>query len=180
MTHPQHPHSAGLLLASIRDPNPVVFFEAKMLYRTAAEEVPTGDYEIPLGAARVAREGGDVTVVAWGQQVAVAELAAREAAEAHGISCEVLDLRTLLPWDAAAVEASVNKTGRLVVTHEAPLTSGFGAEVVSTVADRCFWRLAAPPARVCGYDIPFPMVYEPLYLPTARRVLDAIRKVAAV
>ena len=167
----------GLLLAAARDPNPVVFFEAKMLYRTATESVPVGgDFEIPLGKARTARAGTDVTVVTWGQQVLVAELAAKEVAESDGISCEVIDLRTLLPWDVEAVVASVMNTGRLVVTHEAPMTSGFGAEVVSTIADRCFWKLEAPPVRVAGYDIPFPLIYEPLYLPTAQRVADGIRQ----
>ncbi|KAG7671708.1 hypothetical protein Ndes2526B_g07403 [Nannochloris sp. 'desiccata'] len=166
----------GLLIAAARDPNPVVFFEAKMLYRTATESVPIGDYEIPLSQARVAKDGEDVTVVTWGQQVLVAELAAKELEENDGIRCEVIDLRTLLPWDVDTVINSVNKTGRLVVTHEAPITSGFGAEVVSTIADRCFWKLEAPPVRVAGYDIPFPLVYEPLYLPTARRVADAVRE----
>lgn len=173
---PSSPAEAkGLLLASVRDPDPVVFFEAKMLYRTATEAVPVGDYELPLGQARVVRQGEDITIVTWGQQVMVAQLAAREVAEADGIECEVIDLRTLLPWDVPTVEASVNRTGRLIVTHEAPVTSGFGAEVVSTVADSCFWKLQAPPARVAGYDLPFPLIYEPLYLPTAKRLVDAIR-----
>lgn len=137
--------------------------------------MPEGDYEIPLGKARVAQQGSDITLVGWGQQVRVLELAAREVAERDGISCEVVDLRTLLPWDADTVEASVRKTGRLLVSHEAPVTSGFGAEVVSTITDRCFYSLEAPPARVCGYDTPFPLIFEPLYLPTARRIADAIR-----
>jgi 2-oxoisovalerate dehydrogenase E1 component beta subunit len=169
----------GLLLAAIRDPNPVIFLEAKMLYRTASETVPPGEHLVPLGAARVARAGGDVTVVAWGQQVGVACAAAAIVAEADGIECEVLDLRTLSPWDAAMVEASVAKTGRLVVTHEAPLTSGFGAEVVARVAARCFWRLEAPPERVAGADTPFPLVHEPAYVPSPARVADAIRRAAA-
>ncbi|GAB4818066.1 hypothetical protein N2152v2_005112 [Parachlorella kessleri] len=167
----------GLLLASIRDPNPVIFFEAKMLYRTAVEDVPLSDYEVPLGKARRVREGGDVTLVTWGQQVLVAELAAREVEASDGISCDVLDLQTLLPWDVEAAEASLNRTGRLVVTHEAPLTSGFGAEVVSSLVQRCFWRLEAPPLRVAGWDTPFPLIYEPLYLPSVKRVADALRKV---
>ncbi|KAL4423502.1 hypothetical protein ABPG77_003635 [Micractinium sp. CCAP 211/92] len=174
---PSGPREAkGLLLASIREPDPVIFFEAKMLYRTAVEDVPEGEFEIPLGRARTVQQGSDITLVGWGQQVKVLELAAREVQERDGISCEVLDLRTLLPWDADSVEASVRKTGRLLVSHEAPVTSGFGAEVVSTIADRCFWSLEAPPARVCGYDTPFPLVFEPLYLPTARRVAEAIRR----
>ncbi|KDD73200.1 transketolase, partial [Helicosporidium sp. ATCC 50920] len=166
----------GLLLSSIRDPNPVIFFEAKMLYRTAVEEVPVGDVEIPLGKAAVRRQGSDVTLVGWGQQVLVVEAAARQLAEQHGISAEVIDLRTLLPWDADTVAESVQKTGRLVVSHEAPITSGFGAEVVATIADRCFWSLEAPPVRVAGYDTPFPVVLEPVYLPSALRIVDAVRK----
>jgi len=178
---PSGPREAkGLLLASIRDPNPVVFFEAKMLYRTAVEQVPIGDWELPLGKGRVVKQGSDVTVVTWGQQVAVVELAAREVEEKDGISCEVIDLRTLLPWDVDLVEQSVNKTGRLIVSHEASLTSGFGAEVVSTITDLCFWKLQAPPVRVCGYDIPFPLVFEPLHLPGVRRVADAMRDTALV
>ncbi|KAK9839859.1 hypothetical protein WJX81_007026 [Elliptochloris bilobata] len=173
---PSGPYEAkGLLLAAIRDPNPVVFFEAKMQYRTVVEDVPKGDFELPLGVARVAREGSDITLVGWGQQVGVLERAAAEVSEADSISCEVIDLRTLIPWDRAAVEASVSKTGRVLVSHEAPVTSGFGAEVVAAMSARCFLRLEAPPARVCGYDTPFPLVFEPLYLPTQQRVVDAIR-----
>lgn len=176
---PSGPKEAkGLLLASIKDPNPVIFFEAKMLYRTAIEEVPTGSSEIPLGKARILQEGSDVTVVSWGQQVAVVDLTAKLVREKSGIECEVIDLRTLLPWDVDSVVKSVNKTGKLVVSHEAPITSGFGAEVVSTIVDKCFWKLQAPPARVCGYDTPFPLVYEPLYLPSVQRVSDAIIQVA--
>lgn len=149
-------------------------------YRTAVEDVPPGDYTIPLGSARTVREGGDVTLVGWGAQVLVLEEAARRAAAlAEPISCEVLDLRTLLPWDAAAVEASVNRTGRLVVSHEAPLTGHFGAEVAARVAERCFLRLEAPPLRVTGADTPFPLAYEPVYLPGVDRVLEAVRRVAS-
>ncbi|KAK9808306.1 hypothetical protein WJX73_009979 [Symbiochloris irregularis] len=174
---PSGPREAkGLLLASIQHPDPVVFFEAKMMYRTAVEEVPTGDYTIPVGQARLAREGGDVTIVAWGQMVAVAEQAAAVVQEQGGVSCEVIDLRTLLPWDRATVEASVSKTGRLIVVHEAPITSGFGAEIVAAISKRCFLRLESPPVRVCGYDTPFPLIYEPLYVPSTPRVVDAIHE----
>lgn len=174
---PSSPAEAkGLLLSAIRDPNPVVFFEAKMMYRTAEEQVPLCDYQLPLGKARLAREGDDVTLVAWGQQVKVVEQAAEELANEDGISCEVWDLRTMLPWDAEAIVGSVNKTGRLVVSHEAPLTSGFGAEVAATIAHSCFLRLEAPPVRVAGYDTPFPLVGEPLYLPSVARVKAAARR----
>lgn len=174
---PSGPREAkGLLLASVQHPDPVVFFEAKMMYRTVVEEVPTEDYTISLGEARLARTGSDVTIVAWGQQVAVAERAAAEVADSHGISCEVIDLRSLLPWDRDTVESSVNKTGRLLVVHEAPITSGFGAEIVAALSKRCFLRLESPPLRVCGYDTPFPLVYEPLYVPSVPKVVDAIHE----
>lgn len=101
---------------------------------------------------------------------------AAEVADSHGISCEVIDLRSLLPWDRDTVESSVNKTGRLLVVHEAPITSGFGAEIVAAVSKRCFLRLESPPLRVCGYDTPFPLVYEPLYVPSVPKVVDAIHE----
>jgi 2-oxoisovalerate dehydrogenase E1 component beta subunit len=164
----------GLLLASIADDNPVVFLEPKMLYRTAVEPVPAAPYRVPLGAAAVVRPGTDATLVGWGQQVGVLLAAAQELASEHGVSAEVIDLRTLLPWDAATVEASVNRTGRLVVAHEAPLTSGFGAEVAAHVAAACFTRLEAPPTRVAGWDTPFPCVLEPAYVPGQQRVVDAV------
>jgi 2-oxoisovalerate dehydrogenase E1 component beta subunit len=105
--------------------------------------------------------------------VGVVQQAADHLRTKHGIAAEVIDLRTLIPWDTVTVEASVNKTGRLLVAHEAPLTGGFGAEIVARVTQQCFLRLEAPPTRVCGYDTPFPCVYEPLYLPTASKVADA-------
>ncbi|PNH07801.1 2-oxoisovalerate dehydrogenase subunit beta, mitochondrial [Tetrabaena socialis] len=177
---PSSPAEAkGLLLASIREPDPVIFFEPKMMYRTAVEDVPEGDYMLPLGVARIVAEGSDVTLVGWGQQVLVLQQAAVQLEAQHGISCEVIDLRTLLPWDAEAVCASVSKTGRLVVSHEAPLTSGFGAEVAATVATRCFTRLESPPVRVCGADTPFPLVFESVYLPGVARVVEAVRQTVA-
>ncbi|KIY99724.1 2-oxoisovalerate dehydrogenase E1 component, beta subunit [Monoraphidium neglectum] len=174
---PSSPAEAkGLLLACIREPDPCVFFEPKMLYRTMVEEVPAGDYVLPLGVARTLAEGSDVTLVGWGAQVLVLQQAARAAAAlSPPVSCEVLDLRTIMPWDVGAVTRSVNKTGRLIVSHEAPLTGHFGAEIAARVAERCFLRLEAPPMRVCGADTPFPLVYEPLYLPGVDRVLEAIR-----
>jgi 2-oxoisovalerate dehydrogenase E1 component beta subunit len=131
-------------------------------------------YTLPLGMARRVQAGDDISLVGWGPQVGVLQQAAAAVQEAHGITCDVLDLRTLLPWDVGAVEASVNRTGRLIVSHEAPLTSGFGAEVVSTIATRCFLRLEAPPLRVTGQDTPFPLVMEPLYLPSVQRLVAAI------
>lgn len=157
---PRSPYEAkGLLLSSIRDKNPVIFFEPKILYRTSTEEVPEGDYMIPLEQADVMREGTDVTVVGWGAQLKTLEAACDKAQEA-GVSCELIDLRTIYPWDVATVTNSVNKTGRLVVSHEAPKTCGFGAEVAATVTERCFLSLEAPVARVTGYDTPFPLILE--------------------
>jgi len=165
----------GLLLACIRDPNPCVFFEPKALYRAAVEEVETGDFELPLGVAEVVQPGVDVTVVAWGAQVGVAQRACDMARDMAGISCELIDLRTILPFDAETVVRSVAKTGRCVVTHEAPLTGGFGAEVAAIVQERAFLHLEAPVVRVTGWDTPFPCANEAIYVPNHLRVLDGIK-----
>jgi len=176
---PRGPKQAkGLLLASIRDPNPVLFFEPKVLYRHIFEnadgDVPVGDYELPLGQAEVVRAGTDLTLVGWGSQVARLEAAAERAA-AEGISCEVIDLQTIVPWDVDAVEASVKKTGRLIVAHEAPSTNGFGAEIGQKIQERCFLHLEAPIQRVCGFDTHFPYAWEEFYVPSATRVFAAIK-----
>jgi len=172
---PRDPVQAkGLLLASIRDENPVVFLEPKALYRAAVAEVPDGEFTLPLGEAEIVQEGSDITLVGWGAQMRVIQAAADMAKEKHGISCEIIDLRTLLPWDYHTVCESVNKTGRLVVSHEAPVTSGFGAEVIATVQKKCFYRLESPLQRVCGFDTPFPLAFEKVYLPDKLRVYDAI------
>lgn len=174
---PRSPAQAkGLLLACIRDPNPCVFFEPKALYRAAVEEVPLGEHTVELGKAEVVREGGDITLVGWGAQVHVLVKAADMAASKAGVQAEVIDLRTILPWDADTVTASVKKTGRCIVSHEAPMTCGFGAEVAATVQEVCFLHLEAPVARVTGYDTPFSLVHEPAYLPDAHKVLEAIKR----
>ena len=159
----------------VRDPNPVLFFEPKRLYRASQELVPTGDYTIPIGEADIVKTGSDITVVGWGAQVHVLQQAC-EKAEDLGISCELIDLRSLLPWDVDAVEASVKKTGRLLVSHEAPITGGFAAEIAATIQDRCFLHLEAPTRRVCGYDTPFPLVFEKHYVPDAFRNFEAIKE----
>lgn len=166
----------GLLLASIRDPNPVVFLEPKRLYRAASGMVPEGDYEVPLGVAEVVEEGKDITIVAWGAQTEVVQQASKRLRDEDGINCEVIDLQTILPWDVDTVCRSVAKTGRCIVTHEAPRTSGFGAEVVATVQRECFLNLEAPIERVTGYDTPFPLAHEPFYLPTVAKLVHAARK----
>jgi 2-oxoisovalerate dehydrogenase E1 component beta subunit len=175
---PRGPATAkGLLLASIRRKDPVIFLEPKALYRASVEEVPIGDYEIELEKAEVLREGKDVTVLGWGAQLLRLQEACRLAKEQDGIDCELIDLQTILPWDAETVERSVQKTGKLVVSHEAPITCGFGAEVVATIQESCFWALEAPIKRVCGFDTPFPLVFEKYYIPDALRNLEAIRSV---
>ena len=173
---PSNPYDAkGLLLSAIRDADPVMFFEPKRVYRAARGDVPEEDYEVPLGVARVLKEGDDVTLVAWGAMLHEAQEAAEQAA-AEGIACDLLDLRTLLPLDITRLEASVKKTGRLVVVHEAPRTCGFGAELVSLIAERVFYHLEAPPERVTGFDTPFPYTLEDEYLPRAPRILAALRR----
>jgi pyruvate dehydrogenase E1 component beta subunit len=167
----------GLLAEAIRDPDPVLFCEPLRGYRLQRDEVPDEDYTVPFGQARVAREGSDVTLVAWSAAVAVAEKAA-DLAEAEGISCTVLDLRTLVPLDDRAIAEAVARTGRAVVVHEAPLTGGFGAEVVATIQEEAFWSLEAPVARVAAYDTPYPPgAIEDVYVPSAERVLAGIRTV---
>jgi pyruvate dehydrogenase E1 component beta subunit len=167
----------GLLLASIRDPDPVIFFEPKRVYRAAKGEVPEGDYAVPLGSAAIRRGGDDVTVLAYGAMLYEALDAASKAAE-QGVECEVIDLRTLWPVDITTILTSVEKTGRLVVVHEAPRTCGFGAELVTLVCERAFYHLEAPPVRVTGFDTPFPYSLEMEYLPLSHRILPAVLRVA--
>lgn len=164
----------GLLLSSIRSQDPVVFLEPKALYRAAVEPVPTGDYEVPLGKAEIMRQGSDVTVVGWGGHLRVLEEACDMANKEAGIQCELIDLQTILPWDTETVVKSVQKTGKLVVSHEAPLTCGFGAEVAATLQEQCFLSLEAPIQRICGLDTPFPLVFEKYYMPNALKNFDAI------
>lgn len=174
---PSNPHDAkGLLLSAIRDPDPVLFFEPKRVYRAAKGEVPEGDYAEPLGKARITRTGTQATVIAWGAMWHEADQAAREAA-AEGLDCEVLDLRSLQPLDLDTLVESVSRTGRAIVVHEAPLTCGFGAELAALLQERCFLHLEAPVKRVTGFDTPFPYTLENEYLPRAPRILQAIRQV---
>ncbi|KAG6507963.1 hypothetical protein ZIOFF_033318 [Zingiber officinale] len=186
---PRSPRQAkGLLLSCIRDPNPVIFFEPKLLYRLSVEEVPEDDYMLPLSEAEVIRQGSDITLIGWGAQLSILEQACDAAAKIQqtssnfylaliqeGISCELIDLKTLIPWDKETIESSVRKTGKLLISHEAPVTGGFGAEISASIVERCFLRLEAPIARVCGLDTPFPLVYEQFYLPTMNKILDAIK-----
>jgi 2-oxoisovalerate dehydrogenase E1 component beta subunit len=171
---PSNPYDAkGLLLAAIRDPDPVLFFEPKRVYRAAKGEVPAGDYTVPLGRAHVARPGNDVTVIAYGAMLYEA-LDAATKASSQGIDAEVIDLRTLWPLDIEAIVGSVRKTGRVVVVHEAPRTCGLGAEIVTLLMEKAFFHMQAPPIRVTGFDTPFPYTLEMEYLPLSHRILPAL------
>ena len=165
----------GLLLQCVAEPDPCIFLEPKILYRNAVETVNPDYYALPLGKGRVLRNGKDVTVVTYGSQVHVA-LKAIANVEAEGIDVELIDLRTVAPWDRELVVQSVMKTGRCIVTHEAPITCGFGAEVVASITQDCFLHLEAPPTRVCGLDTPFPL-HEELYLPNVLKLTEALRQV---
>ncbi len=169
----------GLLTTAIRDEDPVLFLEPLRGYRLVKDEVPDGEHLVPFGKLRIARAGTDVTVVAWSAAVQLS-LKAAELAEAEGISVAVIDLRTLVPLDVDGLAEAVAATGRAVVVHEAPLSAGFGAEVVATVQEECFWSLEAPIARVTSPDTPYPIAsIEHHYLPSVARVLAAIRRVVA-
>jgi pyruvate dehydrogenase E1 component beta subunit len=176
---PSNPYDAkGLLLEAIRDPDPVLFCEPDRLYRLGRSEVPEGDYTVPFGRARLARQGDDVTLVAWSAAGELCLRAADQLAQ-EGISAAVLDLRTLVPLDVETLVGEVARTGRCVVVHEAPLTGGFGAEVVATLVEEAFYDLDAPVARVAAYDSPYPAAsLEHWYLPSLDRVLAAARKTA--
>ena len=168
----------GMLLSAIRDPDPVLFLEPLRGYRLVRDDVPDGDVTVDLGVARTAREGSDITVIAWSAMVVVA-LEAAEAAAAAGIDVEVIDLRSLVPLDVSAIAASVGRTGRAVVVQEAPLTAGFAAEVVAAIQEGAFLSLQAPVARVSGWDVPYPMpLVEDHYVPSVERVVAAIRRTA--
>lgn len=174
---PRSPVQAkGLLLSCIRSNDPCIFFEPKALYRVAEEEVPLEDYEIPLGKAEIIQEGTDITLIAYGLQMRAARMAAQMAKEELGVSIEIIDLRTILPWDQTTVINSVKKTGKCIITHEAPITCGFGAELASKIQEKAFDHLEAPLKRVAGYDTPFPLAFEPLYLPDRFKLFEAIKE----
>ncbi|HEV3404825.1 MAG TPA: alpha-ketoacid dehydrogenase subunit beta [Gaiellaceae bacterium] len=166
----------GLLAAAIRDPDPVVILEPKLVYRTARGEVPEGEHVTPLGRARLARAGDELTIIAYGAMVGVAERAADEV----DASVEVLDLRSLKPLDEDALLASAAKTGRVVIVQEAPRVCGFAAELAAILAERALYDLRSPVLRVTGYDVPYPYwQIEDGYMPSVARVADACRRVLA-
>ena len=176
---PSTPYDAkGLLIASIRDEDPVVFLEPKRIYRAVKEEVPDGAYTVPVGKARIAREGKDVSIITYGASVHTS-LQAAELASAEGISVEVVDLRTLSPVDVEAILKSVGKTGRAIVVNEAPKFGSFAAEISALIAEKAIDSLSAPILRVSGFDTPFTYIWESVYLPDAQRVLSHIEKSVA-
>jgi len=172
---PSRPYDAkGLLISAIRDPDPVIFFEPKRVYRSIKEEVPAESYTIPIGTAQVVSEGTDVTIVTWGAMVSVCLQALDRMPEE--VSVELIDLRTIYPVDVETITKSVSKTGRAVVVHEAPKTAGFGAEISSLIQENCFLHLEAPVQRVTGFDIAMPYYkLEKQYLPDADRISAAVR-----
>ncbi len=174
---PATPRDAiGLLLSAIRDPDPVVFLEPKRIYRAVKEPVPADADAIPIGRARVVREGGDITLICWGAMVRVAQEAAREA-EKDGVQAQILDLRTLSPLDEEAISGSAEKTGRVVVIHEAPRNCGLGAEITARINETALLHLQAPVIRVTGFDITVPLPKsEDYYIPNVARVLQGMRK----
>jgi len=174
---PSNPIDAkGLLIAALREQDPVVFFEPKSIYRTEKSDVSEGDYTVALGTARTVREGSEVTIVTYGAMVPLALRTAGRAAS-ENISVEVVDVRTLLPLDIDHIVASVHKTNRVIVLHEAPRTCGYGAELAAEILERAFWSLDAPIVRVTGFDTPFPYALEDEYMPTESRLLQAIRAI---
>jgi len=165
-------HAKGLLISSIRDPDPVIFLEAMRLYRLFKEDVPEGDYTIPLGKARIVQDGKDVTVISWGSMLQ------RTLQAVEGYDAEVIDIMTLQPFDDETVFNSVKKTGRAVIVHEAPKTCGFGAELSATIAEEAILYLKAPILRVTGYDVIVPLPkLEDYYLPSVERIRKALEEV---
>lgn len=174
---PSNPYDAkGLLISAIEDPDPVMFFEPKRLYRLKKEDIPDEIYRVPLGQAKVIRPGTDISLVTYGGMVPVC-LDAAEHVQAEGVNAEVIDLRTIAPWDVETVTESVEKTGRLVIVHEAPRSFGVGAEIAAEVSERCLLHLLAPILRVTGYDIVPPLSrLEDFNYPGAERVIRAIHQ----
>jgi pyruvate dehydrogenase E1 component beta subunit len=177
---PSTPYDAkGLIVSAIRDPDPVLFFEPKRIYRAIKEEVPDGEYTVPIGQAKVIREGSDVTVISWGAMLREV-LRAAEMIDKEGVKLEVIDLRTISPMDETTFLESVRKTGRAVVVHEAPRTCGLGAEIIARLNEKALLSLAAPVERITGFDTVVPLMkLESHYLPSPERILRGIRKVMA-
>lgn len=174
---PSTPYDAkGLLKAAIRDDDPVIFMEPKRLYRAVKEEVPTEAYLLPIGQAVIRRPGSDITLVSYGGSMIETQKAAEEMVAA-GINPEVIDLRSVMPWDRDTVLGSVARTGRVVVISEAPRMASIASEVAATIAEELLDSLEAPPLRVTGFDTPYPYAQDKLYMPTVTRILNAAKRV---
>jgi 2-oxoisovalerate dehydrogenase E1 component beta subunit len=190
---PSNPYDAkGLLISSIESDDPVIFFEPKRIYNGPFDgdpdkpakswvshpkgEVPEGHYTVPLGKAEVVREGSELTIITYGTLVHVAEAAAEET----GVDCEIIDIRTIAPLDVETLEASVNKTGRCVIAHEATRFGGFGAEIAARIQKECFYNLEAPISRIAGWDTPYPHAFEWQYFPGKKRLVAGIRTMMEV
>jgi 2-oxoisovalerate dehydrogenase E1 component beta subunit len=179
---PATPEDAkGLLVTAIEDPNPVLYFEHKHLYRRIKADVPDERYTTPFGEARLHREGEDITIVTWGAMVYTASEAADKAAEEDGVSTEIVDLRTIIPWDRKAVLASVEKTSKVIVLHEDTMTGGFGAEIAATIASEAFEHLDAPVKRIAAPDapVPFSPPLEKAFIPQVDDVVAGLKELAA-
>lgn len=174
---PSNPYDTkGLLIAAIRDEDPVMFLEPKRLYRSVKGEVPEESYTVEIGKANIVKSGKDVTIICWGAMVPIC-LKAAELCEPRGANCEVVDLRTLVPLDEETILESVAKTGRVVIVQEAPRTCGFASEVSALIAEKALLHLEAPITRVTGFDTPFPYTLEHVYLPDPERVALAVGRV---
>ena len=176
---PSSPYDAkGLLLAAIRDPDPVLFFEPMKLYRYRKDEVPEGDYTVEIGKANVVVEGTDLTLITWGPTAPLSVGVAQKFAAEHGVSIEVIDLRTIVPLDVETILASVSKTGRALIVHEAVKGGGVGAEISALISEQALFSLEAPVLRVAGYDTPYPVgAVEDDWLPNATRIAGAIQQI---
>ncbi len=175
---PSTPYDAkGLLIAAIRDPDPVIFLEPKRIYRAFRQDVPEEAYELPIGKAKIVKEGKDLTLVAWGAMIPDSQ-AAIKMVEEKGIDVELIDLRTISPIDRETIVESVKKTGRIIIVHEAPKTLGLGAEIMAIVNEKAFLYLEAPPTRVTGFDTIFPLAKgENHYIPSPERIAKTIEEV---
>ncbi|MBI5072841.1 alpha-ketoacid dehydrogenase subunit beta [Candidatus Woesearchaeota archaeon] len=174
---PSTPSDAkGLLISAIRDPDPVLFLEPKRMYRTVKEEVPDGEYTVPLGKARLVREGTNISMITWGSMIPTCDEVVQQFA-AQGVSIELLDLRTISPFDMTAVIATAQKTGRVIIVHEAPRTGGFAGELIAQINEKALFSLKAPVVRVTGYDTVMPLYkLEKIYLPDTKRIIAGVQQ----
>ena len=174
---PSGPYDAkGLLKNAIRIDDPVIFLEPKSIYRTVKEDVPEDEYLVDIGKGKIVREGSDLTIVTWGAMVHLSLKAAEYIKERKGIDIEVIDLRTLFPFDKDIIINSLEKTGRLIIVHEAPKTLGLGSEIAAYIVENHVELLYGPIIRVAGYDTPFPLAHEKLYMPNLARIYNAVEK----